>query len=97
MAQHHRWAIWAAGLGLVVMASPLAAHVPQIVPPGDSTIAAPAAQARTARPMQFDWRANRHTPSRNNHTPSSTKAAPGRGSYICTAAGFGQMSRCVAR
>ncbi|WP_445943075.1 hypothetical protein [Roseicyclus sp.] len=96
MPQYLSHKLWAAGVGLALLASPLAAHSPQIVPPEASQSIAPGQQARTARPQPFDWRANRPAPA-SIQPARLSQAAPGRGSYICTAAGSGRMSRCVAR
>lgn len=48
--------------------------------------------------MQFDWLANRPDPTaREMRRATGQMRAPGRGSYICSAAGFGEMSRCTER
>ncbi|WP_439138570.1 hypothetical protein [Roseicyclus sp.] len=96
--QHHlRRAIVAASFALGVMASPLVAHSPQIPPPQAQQTAPAAPQMRSDRAIRFDWQANRPAATARATTTARSRGAPGRGSYICTAAGFGQMSRCVAR
>lgn len=88
----HR-AICAMGLGLALTlpAAPLAAHAPQITPQQAQQTAPLTGQVR------FDWRANRPAAPAGPLRAGRFGPAKGRGSYICSPAGSGQMSRCHAR
>jgi len=84
-------------LALAFVTMPLAAHSPQIVTQQAARAAPAVPQVPTTAPMRFDWRAKRATPAASSQPARRATAAPGRGSYICSAAGSGQMSHCVAR
>lgn len=97
MLHHLRRAIGAAGLVLVIATGPLAAHSPETPPQQAQKTASATPHLRSQRAIRFDWHANRTTAAPHSTTATRSRSAPGRGSYICTAAGSGQMSRCVAR
>lgn len=93
MLERLRRAICATGLGLALTlpAAPLAAHAPQI------TAQQAQQPAHAPRQLRFDWRANRPAAPARSLRAGHFGPAKGRGSYICSPAGFGQMSRCHAR
>ena len=87
-----------AALCLAVMAlqSAALAHSPR--PPEAGATQAPPPRQGGGRPLQFDWLANRPDPAARAPRPSARQMrAPGHGTYICSAAGFGAMSRCTER
>lgn len=98
-------AIWFVIMGIVATTQPGQAHSPSPVGKGETAAVigavmapAPPARNRASRPMAFDWRANRPDPALQAARPSrNALRAPGHGSYICSAAGFGTMSRCTER
>jgi hypothetical protein len=58
-----------------------------------------APKAARARAAGFDWLAKRRPMAAEVHLASAGRALPrqiGRGSWICSPAGFGQKSRCHA-
>lgn len=85
-------------LVLIWLETPAKAHSPRPVEPATAQAPPPPPRPQGARPMQFDWLANRPDPTaREMRRATGQMRAPGRGSYICSAAGFGEMSRCTER
>lgn len=73
-----------------------AAHGPGTPSPTDPK--APIARVQNGPPLSFDWLANRPGPQpHDTRAPDPRGPVPGQGAYICSAAGFGEMSRCTER
>jgi hypothetical protein len=85
-------------LVLMTMLTPAAAHSPRPVEATSTPAPPPPLRQATGQPRHFDWLANRPDPAlRAERATGGHMRAPGRGSYICSAAGFGEMSRCTER
>jgi hypothetical protein len=90
----------AVALGVLLMSvtTPAAAHSPRSETATVVQAAAIAIRDRGQAPVRFDWMANRPDQARRAAQPAPGQTrVPGRGGYICSAAGFGEMSRCVER
>lgn len=91
-------AAFALGVLMMSVTTPAAAHSPRSETETVVQAAATAIRVRGQAPVRFDWLANRPDQARRALRPASGSArVPGNGSYICSAAGFGEMSRCVER
>ena len=83
-------------MALMALQTPALAHSPDPVEAG--TTPPPPPRPGGAQPLHFDWLANRPDPAARAPRPAAGKVrAPGHGAYICSAAGFGEMSRCTER
>ena len=98
MLLQSRGVLLALGVVLFPLVTPAMAHSPRTENQASIQAAATAIRDRGQARVQFNWLANRPDRARAVAQPAARQArVPGRGSYICSAAGFGEMSRCVER
>jgi len=86
-------AVWLAAAGALSSSGPASAQAALVETPQLHRAFAPTAPARM---NGFDWLAKKTAlvPSRFNLDPAPIPTQIGKGSFICSPAGFGHKSRC---
>jgi hypothetical protein len=88
-------AFWLAAAGTLSSSGPASAQAALVETP---QLLLPVAPTAPARMNGFDWLAKKTAlvPSRFNLDPAPVPTQIGKGSFICSPAGFGHKSRCYS-